>query len=87
MDQLNKENHNRLLDSLNKVKESFLIKNPISFERWNKEIDDTIIWPDIYLSCQRYRPFVTFDSEAINVKFRQALKKVYAPRRGDYEEC
>jgi len=36
MDQLNKENHNRLLDSLNKVKESFLIKNPISFERWNK---------------------------------------------------
>ena len=57
------------------------------FERWNKEIDDTIIWPDIYLSCQRYRPFLKFESEAIDVKFRQALKKVYIPRRGDYEEC
>jgi len=36
MDQLNKENHNRILDSLSRVKENFLIKNPLSFERWNK---------------------------------------------------
>jgi len=53
------------------------------FVRWNKEIDDTIIWPDIYLACQRYRPFVTFDSEALNVKFRLALKRVYVPRRDE----
>ena len=50
------------------------------FVRWNKEIDDTIIWPDIYISCQRYRPFVRFDLEAINVKFRRAILQVYAPR-------
>jgi hypothetical protein len=53
------------------------------FVRWNKEIDDTIIWPDIYLSCQRYRPFVTFDSEALDVKFRRALLQVYAPRNSE----
>jgi len=50
------------------------------FDRWNNEIDDTIIWPDIYLACQRYRPFVKFDSEALDVKFRRALLKVYSPR-------
>ena len=53
------------------------------FNRWNKEIDDTIIWPDIYLACQRYRPFLTFESEALDVKFRQALLKVYAPRNSE----
>ena len=50
------------------------------FVEWNKEIDDTIIWPDIYLACQRYRPFLTFEPEALDVKFRRALLKVYAPR-------
>jgi len=53
------------------------------FDRWNKEIDDTIIWPDTYMFCQRYRPFVTFDSEALDVKFRRALLKVYAPRNSE----
>ena len=36
MNKLDMENHNRLLDSLNRVKENFLIKNPNSFTRWQK---------------------------------------------------
>jgi len=41
------------------------------FDRWNKEIDDPIIWPDIYTFCQRYRPFLRVDQE----KFKTILKK------------
>ena len=36
MNKLDMKNHNRLLDSLNRVKENFLIKNPNSFEQWQK---------------------------------------------------
>ena len=60
------------------------------FEKWNKDIDDTIIWPDIFLFCQRYRPFLTFDLDAIDVKFRRAVLDVYRPRnsyhKNVYEE-
>ena len=36
MNKLDMKNHNRLLDSLDRVKENFLIKNPNSFEQWQK---------------------------------------------------
>ena len=53
------------------------------FDRWNKEIDDTIIWPNIYLFCQRYRPFLNIEEAATDGKFRQALKQVFIPRMGE----
>ena len=43
------------------------------FDRWNKEIDDPIVWPDIYTYCQRYRPFLRVDKQ----KFRQILKEEF----------
>ena len=43
------------------------------FNRWNKEIDDPIVWPDIYTYCQRYRPFLRVEEQ----KFRQILKEEF----------
>ena len=43
------------------------------FRRWNKEIDDPIIWPDIYTFCQRYRPFLRID----NKRFKEILVKEF----------
>ena len=43
------------------------------FKRWNKEIDDPIIWPDIFTFCQRYRPFLRIDDK----KFKQILTKEF----------
>ena len=45
------------------------------FDRWNKEIDDPIVWPDIYTYCQRYRPFLRVEEQ----KFRQILKEEFVP--------
>lgn len=43
------------------------------FKRWNKEIDDPIVWPDIFTFCQRYRPFLRIDDK----KFKQILTKEF----------
>lgn len=32
-------------------------------KRWNKRIDEGIIWPMVYLKCKKYRPFFTYDRE------------------------
>lgn len=29
------------------------------FDYWNKNIQDTIIWPDVYRMCQKYKPFLS----------------------------
>lgn len=43
--------------------ETLIILNDIFdfFPHWNKKIDDTIIWPEVYKKCVKYRPFLTFD--------------------------
>lgn len=43
------------------------------FDRWNKEIDDPIVWPDIYAHCLRYRPFLRIDAK----KFKEVLVKEF----------
>jgi hypothetical protein len=39
--------------------------------RWNKEIDDDIIWPPHYRLIIRYKPFIQYDK----AKFKQILKE------------
>lgn len=43
--------------------ETLIILNDIFnfFPYWNKKIEDTIIWPDIYKKCHNYKPFLTYD--------------------------
>ena len=44
--------------------ESFLILNKILsfFPQFNRQIEETIIWPDFYKRCVKYEPFVKVDT-------------------------
>ena len=33
------------------------------FPYWNREITDTVLWPELYNKIQKYKPFVDFDFE------------------------
>lgn len=35
------------------------------FNHWNKNLNDGIIWCDIYTLCRKYRPFLHYDRERI----------------------
>ena len=41
------------------------------FKKWNNQIDDPIIWPDIFQQCERYRPFLNIEQE----KFKTILRE------------
>lgn len=32
---------------------------------WNRQIEDVVIWPDLFLKCKKFRPFITYDKEKI----------------------
>lgn len=38
---------------------------------WNSKISDTFFWPDFYLLCKKYKPFLKVDMN----KFRKLLKE------------
>jgi hypothetical protein len=41
-----------------------IIDNIISiFNHWNKSIQDTVVWPDIYRKCLKYKSFLKFDKK------------------------
>ncbi len=44
--------------------ESFLILNKILdfFPQFNRQIEETIIWPDFYKKCVKYEPFMKVDT-------------------------
>jgi len=45
--------------------ESMLILESLMgfFSMWEKKIDDDIIWPQYYLKCIKYLPFIDYDKE------------------------
>ena len=49
--------------------ETLIILNDLCkfFGHWNKRIEDTVVWPRIYKTCKKYRPFMEFDRN----KFKQ----------------
>ena len=32
-------------------------------KKWNKRIEENIIWPQVYLKCKKYKPFITYDTD------------------------
>lgn len=52
--------------------ETFVIMNDIAnfFEGFSKKIDDDIIWPNLRMKCEKYSPFINYDS----VKFKNIMK-------------
>ena len=68
--------HPLLLQMLLKHKitlESFIIiaETMQMFDKWNTEIQDTVVWPDIYKKCMKYRPFLT----VVDIN-KQVFKKI-----------
>jgi hypothetical protein len=51
--------------------ETLIILNDLCkfFGHWNKSIEDTIVWPSVYKTCKKYRPFLNFDKN----KFKQIV--------------
>ena len=48
------------------------------FSRWNKAIDDTIIWPDTYQKCRAYQNFLLGNGKYVDVpKLKKLLKKEF----------
>lgn len=49
--------------------ETLVILNDLCkfFGHWNRKIEDTVVWPRIYKTCKKYRPFIDFDRN----KFKQ----------------
>lgn len=35
------------------------------FKSWNKTISDPVIWPEIYNTCVKYKPFVKYDVDKL----------------------
>jgi hypothetical protein len=47
--------------------ETLIILNDLCkfFGHWNRKIEDTVVWPQIYKTCKKYRPFIEFDREKV----------------------
>lgn len=45
--------------------ETFIILNDFwqFTKKWNSEIIDDVIWPDFFMKCKKYRPFISYDKE------------------------
>jgi len=41
------------------------------FKHWNKNIEEDIIWPKMYLKLMKYKPFIKYDT----AKIKELLKK------------
>ena len=70
--------HPELLKLFNKKKisiETLIILNDIFdfFPYWNRKIEDTIIWPEIYKKCIKYKPFINYNM----FKCKEALKQKF----------
>jgi hypothetical protein len=54
--------------------ETFIILDDILqfIPKFNRDMQDTIVWPDYYKKCMKYKPFFTHELDAS----RKSLKKV-----------
>ena len=57
-------------------KETFIIIQDCVrfFARWNKQINDPVLWPQIAMSCKKLRPFLTYEKD----KYCQILRNKFA---------
>jgi hypothetical protein len=47
--------------------ETFIILDDlVNFSRkWNRRIEENVIWPQVNLKCKKYKPFITFDRDKV----------------------
>jgi len=53
--------------------ESLVVLNDLLnfFPMWERKIEDTYIWPDLKMKCDKYKPFLNYDKD----KFKNILKE------------
>jgi len=43
-----------------------ILDDMVSFmKKWNRRIQDPVVWPQVYLKCKKYRPFFEYDKEKL----------------------
>jgi hypothetical protein len=42
-------------------------------EKWNEQIEDTVVWPELYLQLTKYRPFVKIEKSTIKKVMRDVF--------------
>lgn len=57
--------------------ETLIIINELSsfMKIWNRKIEDTVVWPTIYLKCKKLRPFLTFDNDKMKNILVERIKE------------
>ena len=59
-----------------KIAAETIIAFDIAFDildKWNKEIDDVIVWPEFYKQLTKYRPFIRIDKATIKKVMRDVF--------------
>jgi len=57
--------------------ETLIIINELSsfMKIWNRKIEDTVVWPTIYLKCKKLRPFLAFDNDKMKNILVERIKE------------
>jgi len=43
-----------------------ILDDMVSFmKKWNRRIQDPVVWPQVYLRCKKFRPFFEYDKEKL----------------------
>lgn len=54
-----------------------IMDNELNFKKhWDEKIEDTVVWPDISMKIEKYRPFLNYDANAM----REIMREVFLDR-------
>jgi len=58
--------------------ETLIVLNEVSgfMKKWNKKIEDDIVWPMVYNKCKKLRPFLQFDKEKMKQVVVDKIKEI-----------
>lgn len=67
---------NLLMEKQINIETLIIINELTSFMKiWNRKIEDTIVWPTIFLKCKKLRPFLNFDNDRMKNILVERIKE------------
>lgn len=67
---------NLLMEKQINIETLIIINELTSFMKiWNRKIEDTIVWPTIFLKCKKLRPFLNFDKDKMKNILVERIKE------------
>lgn len=67
---------NLLMEKQINIETLIIINELTSFMKiWNRKIEDTIVWPTIFLKCKKLRPFLNFDNDKMKNILVERIKE------------